>query len=670
MTRKSEARPISLARVLLLVLVFAPVHACRDHDLLAPPRPPRAIPKPNRTLSTNVAVASPVDMNVSGAVAGITGYGNQVHAALSIDGVVYDLGAVQTPDASSTYAAGINNRGQVVGTEYDDSAAPYGFLWTPDTPNATTGTMQRVDGPNGPAQPLDINDAGEILGTHFDGTGVVLWSGGSVVELPSASAGGSAYPRAINAYGQIAGTVYDASGMHAFLWTPAEPNGSSGSYVLLDAAGGAAAASLNDFGQIAVTGGDGTARLWTPTSPNGTTGGFTAITSPFGQLTAVDINSRGDVLSSGPGPYSDDCGWTTHLYLWRPTVANGSAGGVADVTTDIGGTGGWGYPVNCWVSGTFLSEEEGATIQAFGQVTDSYSDVFDEAWTLSGLDAPVLSPTIYWGGAPNEGVSLYFDGGLNNPYSIGWTYQWDFGDGTTAFDRIAAHAYADNGQYTVRLTVSDATGASNATSTTISVANLPPTGTLNFAPQFPGEGSTYVLSVGQVSDSPADLPTLQLALDCGDGRGYQSVALTGTLACSAPNETVRTAHARLGDKDGGITEYAAPITVVDVAPTVAIMSAPATISDQTTYTISFKFSDPGALDTWTYSINWGDNTTTGPISVSAQGGTLTASHRYTVNRKGGNKSATYTVGVSVADNGGATGFASAGVLVTSNGYHP
>jgi hypothetical protein len=179
-----------------------------------------------------------------------------------------------------------------------------------------------------------------------------------------------------------------------------------------------------------------------------------------------------------------------------------------------------------------------------------------------------------------------------------------------------------------------------------------------------------MLSLSNVSDVPADLPTLKLALDCGDGRGYQSVAISASLSCSAPNEGIRTVRAQLQDKDGGLTTYTASVTVVDVAPTVSIVSAPATISDQTTYTVSFSFTDPGVLDTWSYTISWGDGTTTGPISASAQGQTLSASHRYNVSKRGGVKSATYGVQVAVSDNGGATGYAGTSVFVTTTAYHP
>ena len=187
------------------------------------------------------------------------------------------------------------------------------------------------------------------------------------------------------------------------------------------------------------------------------------------------------------------------------------------------------------------------------------------------------------------------------------------------------------------------------------------------APARTNEGGSYTLSVSDVSDASADLPTVHLALDCGDGRGYQSVAITGSLTCAAPNDALRTARAQLRDKDGGVTEYTTLVTIVDLAPTVTVLSALTAISDKTTYTISFKFTDPGLLDSWAHSIDWGDGTSSPSVSVTTQGGTIAASHKYQIDRRGGNKSQTFVATIHVNDNGGAVGTATSTVVVTGNG---
>ena len=654
------------------VLLLVPATACQDHDPLSPVAPRHMRPKVSKTLSDGVALVSPVDMNTSGEVLGYLHAGEGYQVGISVSGVAYALGTTDSSAPITSYPTAINNRGAVVANEQAGLVA-YGVLWTPDEPNGTTGQMRRLpDSPNGPAVAQDINDAGQIVG--IAGTsGIVLWNGSDVVSLPLPIAGGSVQPTTINQFGQIAGTAVDVNGVaHAVLWTPTAPNGTTGSYLLLDAPGsaGGIAVGLNDFGQLVVATREGDPRLWTPTSPNAQTGSWTTLTGPAGPLSAVDINSRGDVLASAHVGDNDYC-WVYHLYLWRPSTPNDITGTTIDLTPDVGTD-----LYNCSAKGSFVSEEENATIQAFGygleeSAVSYYEYYHDQMWTVANLDQPqpltdqplTASITAIYGGL--EGYPVTFEGRAS-PYSPDLTYVWDFGDGTSEADRSATHTYADNGEYRIRFTVTDSTAHSNTATTTIIVSNIAPTGTF-IAPTQTNEGGSYVLSVSNVSDVSTDFPTVQLALDCGDGGGYQSVAITGSLTCAAPNDVIRTARAQLRDKDGGVTEYARQVTIVDVAPTVTVLSAPAGIADKTTYTISFKFSDPGLLDSWAYRIDWGDGTSSALVSVTTQGGTLSASHKYQIDRRGGNKSQTFVVTIRVNDNGGAVGTATSAVVVTGNG---
>jgi hypothetical protein len=54
------------------------------------------------------------------------------------------------------------------------------------------------------------------------------------------------------------------------------------------------------------------------------------------------------------------------------------------------------------------------------------------------------------------------------------TYEWDFGDGTTGTGVKPAKRYADNGRYTVTLTVTDSHGARSTASTTVKIENVRP----------------------------------------------------------------------------------------------------------------------------------------------------------------------------------------------------
>ena len=64
-----------------------------------------------------------------------------------------------------------------------------------------------------------------------------------------------------------------------------------------------------------------------------------------------------------------------------------------------------------------------------------------------------------------------------------------------------------------------------------------------------------------------------------------------------------------------------------------------------------------------------DGTSSPPLSVTTQGGTLSASHKYQIDRRGGNKSQTFVATIRVNDNSGAVGSGTSTVVVTGNGAH-
>jgi probable HAF family extracellular repeat protein len=94
--------------------------------------------------------------------------GQQLYSDYSQHGFLYDKGVytiIDHPDAAppvGTYANGINNRGQIVGS-YSGSDSQHGFIYedgvytTFDVPGAVNGTF-----------PLGINDHGQITGYYVD----------------------------------------------------------------------------------------------------------------------------------------------------------------------------------------------------------------------------------------------------------------------------------------------------------------------------------------------------------------------------------------------------------------------------------------------------------------------------------------------------------------------
>ena len=172
---------------------------------------------------------------------------------------------------------GMNSKGQVSGRVISTQRP---FLWSPTSPNATTGS--------------------------------------SIVIPVAGSTGGAA--ESINAYGQVAGTSVRANDTGAaFLWTPTTPNGTTGNAVDLIPALNVSGHGINSRGQVVISDNTvslGGAFLWSPTTPNTAVGGYVdlgvwkpTVINDYGQLAgALYVLFDGSLNPSAQ-----------HAALWTPT---------------------------------------------------------------------------------------------------------------------------------------------------------------------------------------------------------------------------------------------------------------------------------------------------------------------------------------------------------------
>jgi uncharacterized membrane protein len=117
--------------------------------------------------------------------------------------------AIDVPGATSTFATGINPRGDIVGG-YGDASGGHGFL-------LSNGTFTTIDVPGAISTfARGINSRGDIVGTYRDasgGHGFLLSNGTfTTIDVPGAS---FTQPAGINARGDIVGD----SSSHSFLLT-------------------------------------------------------------------------------------------------------------------------------------------------------------------------------------------------------------------------------------------------------------------------------------------------------------------------------------------------------------------------------------------------------------------------------------------------------------------
>ncbi|MCL4205835.1 MAG: PKD domain-containing protein, partial [Pirellulaceae bacterium] len=252
--------------------------------------------------------------------------------------------------------------------------------------------------------------------------------------------------------------------------------------------------------------------------------------------------------------------------------------------------------------------------------------------------------------------------GSNDPL----TYEWDFdNDGTyeqASSSNTATHTYADNGTYTVKVTVTDDDGGSDTEQFQVTVQNVDPSLSV-VGNQTVAEGSLLSIpDIGTFTD-PAfhDMPlnntktfSYSIAWDDGtaadtggatiDAMGSRGTATQGSFNGShicADNGTY-TVVVTVTDDDGGSDTEQFQVTVTNVAPTVDA-GEDVLVLEARTLVSSGSFTDPGD-DLWEGTVDYGDGSGVQPLTLNADK-SFALHHVYATY-------GTYTVTVTVMDDDG------------------
>jgi uncharacterized delta-60 repeat protein len=261
----------------------------------------------------------------------------------------------------------------------------------------------------------------------------------------------------------------------------------------------------------------------------------------------------------------------------------------------------------------------------------------------------------------HEGGSYAGSGSFSDASADTWTATVDYGDGsgnqplTLLANQTFSlnHTYADEGSYSVTVTVTDDDGTAGIGTFVVTVDNPAPVVTAGGDTVIYDGDSLY--RGGSFSDPGAD--TWTATVDYGDGAGAQPLTLnankTFTLNHAYTEEGTYTVTVVVADDDGVSGTATFHVTVNDPVPSVTLGSD-LTLNEGDAFSESAYFRD-SSPDTWTATVDYGEGAGPQPLSLNSD----QSFGLYHIYKEEGS----YTVTVVVTDDDGTSGTASFNVTV-------
>ena len=154
-----------------------------------------------------------------------------------------------------------------------------------------------------------------------------------------------------------------------------------------------------------------------------------------------------------------------------------------------------------------------------------------------------------------KGRTLKVDAASSSAGDAGLSsYRWDFGDGDTATGANAEHHYAEDGNYTVKLTVGDSNGLEDTASMTLQVTNAAPVPAFTLG----SSGLNITVDAGASGDPDGQLDSYHW--DFGDG--HEGSGKTASHSYAKPGKY--TVVLQVVDNDGARAELSQQVELSEV----------------------------------------------------------------------------------------------------------
>ncbi|MBT5873664.1 MAG: PKD domain-containing protein [Candidatus Latescibacteria bacterium] len=189
--------------------------------------------------------------------------------------------------------------------------------------------------------------------------------------------------------------------------------------------------------------------------------------------------------------------------------------------------------------------------------TDSDQNTTTTSITLAVQPAANAGPTANAGAnkTGQEGDAISFDGSRSTDSDgIVASYLWTFGDGTSSAEASVSHVFADDGNYSVRLTVTDDSGAQGSDTIQVAIQNVAPVARTHGP--YAGTVGEPIQFSGSVED-PGINDSHTFAWDFGDGTSGIGPGAEHTFNAAGDFNATLT----VTDNDGGIGTDSAPVRI-------------------------------------------------------------------------------------------------------------